>query len=250
MQVAAKRPITDQKFANIRAIVFDAVGTLIHPSPAPGIAYLEVGRRHGSSLTKDEVCHRFASAFQAQEERDRLVGYSTDEEREVERWRQIVGSVLDDVRDTESTFAELFAYFAQASAWSLDPDAPSLLGHCSRQGYRLAIASNYDYRLHEVVAGFPELVIIDPVLASSELGWRKPARGFFDAVAGRLGMEHRAILYVGDQLANDYQAALDAGLCALCIDPVGQHAGRRPDRISTLAELINQLPPAASTSES
>ncbi len=36
--------------ADVDAVFFDAVGTLIHPEPAAAQAYAEIGRRHGSQL--------------------------------------------------------------------------------------------------------------------------------------------------------------------------------------------------------
>src|SRR5207302_1039003 len=50
-------------FAEVRAVFFDAVGTLIHPEPPAGAVYAEVGRRHGSRLTAAEIARRFAAAF-------------------------------------------------------------------------------------------------------------------------------------------------------------------------------------------
>ena len=50
-------------FASIRAVVFDAVGTLIHPNPPAAAVYYEVGRRHGSRLTQDVVARNFVSAL-------------------------------------------------------------------------------------------------------------------------------------------------------------------------------------------
>src|SRR5690606_20106058 len=47
----------------IRAVAFDAVGTLIHPDPPVAAIYEEISRRHGSRLTRDDVARRFRDAF-------------------------------------------------------------------------------------------------------------------------------------------------------------------------------------------
>ena len=97
-----------------RAVVFDAVGTLIHPDPPAAVVYSEVGKVFGSRLALDEIADRFRRAFAQQEEIDRVAGLHTSEEREVRRWRQIVRQVLDDVSDFESCFQQLFNHFSEA----------------------------------------------------------------------------------------------------------------------------------------
>src|SRR5262245_60532303 len=80
----------------IRAVFFDAVGTLLHPVPAAADVYYHAGQRHGSQLSLEEIRRRFATAFRAQEKRDAVAGHRTSEEREVQRWQDIVAAVLDD----------------------------------------------------------------------------------------------------------------------------------------------------------
>ena len=48
--------------AEVQAIFFDAVGTLIFPQPTAAAIYAEVGRRHGSRLAIDEIRDRRAPA--------------------------------------------------------------------------------------------------------------------------------------------------------------------------------------------
>src|SRR5262249_24839025 len=106
---------------DVKAIFFDAVGTLIHPEPVASRVYFEVGRRFGSRLTEEEIAARFLQAYRRQEELDRAQAWHTSEERERARWRDIVCHVLDDAADRDSCFAELYAHFARPTSWRLDP---------------------------------------------------------------------------------------------------------------------------------
>lgn len=219
------------------AIFFDAVGTLIHPKPAAPAVYGEVGRRHGSRLPADEIRRRFMLAFQRQEEIDQQAAYCTSEEREVARWRQIVFEVLDDVRDRELCFQELYEHFSRPMAWRYTPDTGTVLQELARQGCVLGMASNYDKRLRSVVAGLPELASITQLVISSEVGWRKPASEFFAALQETTGLPAEQILFVGDDLVNDYEGGLAAGLQVLLFDS----KARAPNgtlRITRLAELL------------
>src|SRR4051812_28466125 len=101
----------------LRAVYFDAVGSLIESQPSPARVYFEIGRRYGSCLTCDEIAHRFRLAFRREDERDREQGWRTDEPREEARWRSIVATVLDDVRDREACFRDLWQHFAKAESW-------------------------------------------------------------------------------------------------------------------------------------
>ncbi len=55
----------------IRAVFFDAVGTLIHPEPSAAKVYGEIGRRFGSRYSAAAIATRFVAAFRKQEDFDR-----------------------------------------------------------------------------------------------------------------------------------------------------------------------------------
>jgi putative hydrolase of the HAD superfamily len=204
----------------IRAVFFDAVGTLIHPEPDAATVYAAIGQRFGSRLEIDVVRQTFARACARRDRLDRMNGWRTDEAREVERWRSIVGEVLTDVTDVDACFAALYEHFAQAEKWSCDPAAANVMAELTRCGYLTGIASNFDSRLRRVLRGFSELAI-QPLVLSSEVGWRKPAAGFFDALCQLSQSSPAGVLYVGDDPINDYEGARNAGCQAVLVSPRG-----------------------------
>jgi putative hydrolase of the HAD superfamily len=221
----------------VRAVVFDAVGTVIRPDPPAAVIYSEVAKRLGSRVASGEIPARFRRAFGQQEEIDRLVGLQTSEEREMQRWRQIVTQVLDDVADTEECFRELFDHFSDPSAWRCEAEIGPVLEELASRGYALGLASNYDRRLRRVVTGLPMLTRLERLIISSEVGWRKPAPEFFAAIAQTFGLPGSQILYVGDDLMNDYEGARSAGLHAVLYDPrCAAPAGA--GRIAQLTDLL------------
>src|SRR5205823_5220813 len=106
-----------------------------HP-PATAV-YAEVGRRYGSRLSPVEIAPRFVSAFQREEIFDRRHGLQTSEEREILRWRHIVGEVLDDVADAEQCFQTLFDHFGSATSWRCDAEAAATISALAERGYEL-----------------------------------------------------------------------------------------------------------------
>jgi putative hydrolase of the HAD superfamily len=227
--------------ATIRAIFFDAVGTLLHSEPAAPLVYAEVGRRHGSRLEVDAIADRFRAAFQRQEEIDRATGGRTSEAREIERWQHIVGEVLSDVDDPAACFEQLFNYFSRPAAWRCDPEAGKVVRELTRRGYMLGIASNFDHRLRTVAAGFRELASLRYLAISSEIGWRKPAPQFFAAVCRMTRLEPHQILIIGDDLENDYEAALAAGMGALWFAAENRRDGGGIPRLPCLSQLLDVL---------
>lgn len=221
----------------VRAVVFDAVGTLIHPEPPAAEVYAEVGRRHGSRLDVEEIRRRHRAAFAAEEARDRGGGLRTSEERERRRWRTIVATVLSDVADADCCFRELFEHFRRPRSWRCEPGAGRILTTLKGLGLAVGLASNYDRRLLDVVAGLPELAALEHVVISSQIGWRKPSPNFFEAVRAAIGRPAGEIIYVGDDPQNDYAGAREAGMSAVLFG-----AGAAADGVHRVERLDDLLP--------
>lgn len=223
--------------AAVRAIFFDAVGTLIHPEPPAPAVYAAIGHRYGCTLDAPAVAARFRAAFQRQEEADRAAGWRTSEEREIDRWRQIVGEVLSDSTDPEGCFQALFAHFARPPSWRIEPDASPVFAALAAKGYALGVASNYDRRLRSVTEGMPEFARVAHLAISAEIGWRKPAREFFASVCEQTHLGAEQILLVGDDFENDYEGARAAGLHAVLLDKTNCFPSC--NRIRRLSDLLN-----------
>jgi putative hydrolase of the HAD superfamily len=220
----------------VAAVFFDAGGTLIHAEPSPGDVYAAVGARFGSRVDAAAARRRFLDAFRRRQREAGPAGLATSEAAEDAFWRGVVGEVLHDVTDADACYRELWSYFARPEAWRADPEAGPVLRGLADRGLLVGVCSNFDSRLHGIVAGLPELRAVGPVVVSSEVGWRKPAPGFFDAVARAAGLPPERILVVGDDLVNDYEGARAAGMPARLLDPRGRRPG--PDRLAALGELL------------
>ena len=144
-----------------------------------------------------------------------VAAFSTNESEEEHFWRGIVAAVFEDVADSEACFRDLFEHFAQPSAWVCFDDVAATLRLLSERGFRLAIASNFDRRLHSVCDGLTALSGIECRVISSEVGYRKPASGFFEAVLRLTQARPEHVLMVGDDEANDVIGARQFGLRAL-----------------------------------
>jgi putative hydrolase of the HAD superfamily len=222
----------------IRAVFFDAVGTLLFPRPGATAVYAGMARRHGLDLDPTAIRQRFLAAFVAEEQIDRAAGWVTSEEREVVRWRRIVFEALPGVPDPESCFRELFDHFAQPSAWTVNPDAAAVFPTLQERSLILGLGSNYDARLRSVVDGHADLAPLrDRVVISAAVGHRKPAAEFFAEVVRVAGCQPGEILFVGDDVGNDYHGADAAGLRPLLVSSRPDH---EPD-IETVDRWVYSL---------
>jgi putative hydrolase of the HAD superfamily len=202
----------------IRAVFFDAVGTLLFPQPSAPEMYHAVALKQGCDLPVDVIRERFLAAYRLEEEADRANRWITSERREVERWQRIVASTLREVTDPAACFRGLFDHFSRASSWRLHDGAEAVFRKLRDRGLILGMGTNYDSRIGSVIAGMPALAVLDRVVVSASIGRRKPAQEFFQEVVRLAGCAPREVLFVGDDRDNDYDGSRAAGLQALLIE--------------------------------
>lgn len=211
---------------NIRAVLFDAVGTLIYPQPSVAEVYHREAQKLGSKYSENEIAGRFRAAITRHHQ-----GGQTSEHQERERWRKIVYDVIDDVADTqELLLSELWQHFGAASSWRLFEDVAPTWQDLSRRGYLLGIASNFDSRLRTICRGLPPLTECRHVFVSSEVGFPKPEPKFYRAVEAQLALGPDQILLIGDDHAADVAGPLAAGWQAIWL--------RRDDQTTDLSATV------------
>lgn len=218
----------------VRAVLFDAVGTLIYAQPTVADAYREHGHRYGSRRTTAEITQRFAAALANQSASDAV--RATSHARERDRWRRIVAHVFDDVNgDQEALFESLWNHFADPAHWALYDDVEPAWRALHGRGLTLGIASNFDERLVAVCRGHAPLSECKHVYCSAQLRHAKPSLQFFRAIERQLGLRPEEILLVGDDRAHDYDGARAAGWQAVLIQ---RNVERPPaNAIRRLSEL-------------
>ncbi|TXI04027.1 MAG: HAD family hydrolase [Rhizobium sp.] len=231
-----------QCFEDCRWVVFDAVGTLITPKPSVSVAYHTIGQRYGSRLELTEVSDRFRAAFR-RSELNQFPGapidrFATNDAVEEARWRWIVNEVLADTDDPESCFQDLWTHFAVPTSWECYEDTETALNRLSEAGYRLAMASNFDGRLHSVCEGLPQLQPMGHRIVSAAVEYRKPAPAFYRAVTEICQCQPHQILMVGDDLEHDVLAPRQAGFCAVHLDRKGTSDGHAIASLNELTDLL------------
>jgi putative hydrolase of the HAD superfamily len=234
------RMIAPTLWSGIDGIVIDAVGTLIEPSPSVADAYTRAASRQGVELSPVVVRERFGHSFEREELTDQQRALATDEWVEYRRWERIVQDVLPEVPDPIRAFRELWDHFGRADSWRVFDDVASAIDVFQRAGLALRIGSNFDGRLRGVIAGLPVLSPwSEPLLISSEVGFRKPHREFFRAACLSLGCKPSRVLCIGDDLENDVNGACRAGMPSVLLDRSGSRAACQVERFTSLVDIAN-----------
>ena len=134
--------------------------------------------------------------------------------REKAWWHAVVREVFaaTPVADFDGYFDDLFAFFASAAAWRVDPDAAPLLTRLRTAGVRILVVSNFDARVRGVLAALGLADLVDQITISSEAGAAKPDPRIFATALAAAGLRPSEVLHVGDTAREDLAAARAAGL--------------------------------------
>jgi putative hydrolase of the HAD superfamily len=204
----------------IRVVTFDAAGTLIRLVRPPGAIYAETALLFGYSLDPDRLEEAFRTTWKNFAPPPESARPGPDDDKEW--WRGFVAETMEMVGyrilPFDDYFAKVYDAFTLPGVWELFPDVPPTLRELIRLKIRLGVISNFDRRLHAILAGLNVRDVFEHTIISSEIGCRKPAARIFRAAAERFNVESNEILHVGDESEADLQGARAAGLDALFVD--------------------------------
>jgi putative hydrolase of the HAD superfamily len=229
----------------IKAVFFDAAGTLIKPAKRVGESYAAIAAKHGKNVLASDIAERFRVCFDLAP-RLAFPGVTEPNLSALERdwWKQLVGRVFEPWSPFErfdAYFAELFAYFAEPGAWSLYPEVPETLSVLKERGLILGVISNFDSRLVRVLNGLGAASSFEEIFVSSRVGYAKPDPRIFHAALNRHGLKPENAIHVGDSETNDLRGASNAGLRGVLIDRDNGTSPVDRDRVTSLKAIVSML---------
>lgn len=208
------------KRGRLRAVLFDAVGTLLVLREPVGATYARFAEAHGARVPPARLDEAFARCRAAAAPVAYAPGLPLAEcaARERAYWRRLVddtfraadGSALP--RPFEAFFERLWAHYGGAGAWALAPGAEACLVGLRARGLATGIVSNFDQRLRAVLGELGVHHLFDVVVLPADAGAAKPERAIFDAALKRLGLGGGQAAFVGDHAEQDVAGARAAGL--------------------------------------
>jgi putative hydrolase of the HAD superfamily len=205
----------------IKAILFDAAGTLFHLTKTVGEHYAYVGREVGLVLDAQQLERAFHAAWQQMPQRPAIDGPRENDDKGW--WRELVGHVLDQVApsvrelDRDNFFEVAYEHFAEAGVWELYPEVPEALERL-RPRFELVVISNFDSRLRFILQHLGISNYFSYVFISSELGADKPDPEIFRRAITMMHLKADEVVHVGDDPDRDWKAAAAAGLSVFRLD--------------------------------
>lgn len=228
----------------VGAVLFDAVATLIRPWPSVGSVYARAAAAHGCRCPARALEAAFAPAYRelSPERFFGRAGLQTSEPRERRWWGRVVVRTFERAgcgTPGPAVVAAALEAFSRGAAWRLTPGAVESLRQLAAGDLKLALVSNFDARLHRVVAELGLRPCFTAVVVSSETGWAKPSPRIYAAALDALGVRPDQALMVGDRPREDIAGAAAAGLRALLYDPRGERPG--PGSVRDLRQVPQRV---------
>jgi putative hydrolase of the HAD superfamily len=197
------------------------MGTLITLRESVGTTYGAVAMEHGLAVDAEAIDALFPQIYRAAPP---LAFSLADPQALLEAERSWWGERIREVFKAAGTpeelppglVADLFDRFAEPQLWRVYPEVPQHLAAWRRQGLRLAVVSNFDRRLHGLLASLGLRPSLEVVIVSSEVGAAKPSPLPFQRALQELDLRPQQVWHVGDQ-PEDAQGAGRAGVPCLLL---------------------------------
>ena len=194
----------------IRAVLLDALGTLVHfEPPAPRLRFelrdrlgLEVSLETAEAAMKAEIAYYRAHLHEG---------------RDAESLAALRRSAAEAMRPLLGTDADLTGALLAALRFRAYPDAAPALETLRAHGLSTVVVSNWDHSLHERLEETGLAPLVDGAVASAELGHAKPDRAIFESALALVGADAGGALHAGDTPEEDVAGALAAGLRAVLV---------------------------------
>lgn len=229
-------------FMAIKAVFFDAAGTLIRPTKPVGESYAVLAKKYSKDVPTAEIRERFHSCFSSAPPLA-FPEVSSEELLGLERawWKDLVRRVFEPwgpFARFDEYFSELFRYFSSPDSWSLYPETMETLSLLKERRIVLAVISNFDSRLLGILNGLGIDSWFDSILLSSRVGHAKPDPEIFHAALRLHGLKPEEALHVGDSREKDAAGANHAGLIGVLLDRNSRVPKDSFPKIRSLKEIV------------
>ena len=193
----------------VRAVVLDALGTLVELEP-PWISLRDM-------VPAEISDEQLVEALKAEMAYYKEHAHEGRDDASLAELRERCAALVSRKLGLDVGVDELVA----AIRFSAYPDATPALGGLRDRGLRLVVVSNWDCSLPRVLEGCGLGGLLDGTITSAESGSRKPDPAIFAQALELAGCEAGEALHVGDTAEEDVAGARAAGIRPLLIDRDG-----------------------------
>ena len=219
----------------VRAVLLDALGTLLELEPPAPRLRTELLQRFGLEISETDARRAIATEIayyraNLDEGRDRA-SLAALRSRSAEALR---AGLPDDERIAAIDNEALTGVLLASLRFEPFADVRPALAAARAAGRRLVVVSNWDVSLNEALDQLGLTQMLDGVVTSAAFGARKPSPEIFEYALGVAGVAAHEAIHVGDSLAEDIAGARAAGIDAVLIKRDG---GPGPPGVRTITTL-------------
>ena len=226
----------------LRAVFFDAGGTLVH------VDYARVRRALQQTVGRAPETKALAEAEYAGRAAVEAAMVADAGLRDGDRWQlHFVGALTslgftpDELRRAGP---EIRAEHERANLWTVvQPGAADALRSLRAAGLTVACISNSNGTVEALLSSVGLGAVLDFVVDSGVVGIEKPDPAIFRLALDRAGAAPSEAMHVGDLFPVDVVGARRAGIEAVLLDPLGRYADRgcrtSPDVPALCRELVS-----------
>jgi len=228
----------------LRAVFFDAGGTLVH------VDYARVRDALLHSVGRAPTIRALREAEYAGRAAVEAAAGTDPALRDGSRWQVHFFGALTSLGFSREELAtagpEIRAEHERANLWTVvQPGARDALATLRRHGLVVACISNSDGSVAALLARVGLGAELDFVVDSGVVGVEKPDPAIFALALERAGVTAAEAMHVGDLFSVDVVGARRAGIEPVLLDPLGRYAERgcrtSPDVPSFCHELVSSL---------
>ena len=222
------------------AVLFDAFGTLFAPvSAGSPVAHLcrllasdgvRVPSERAERAIIAEVAHYRAKfpLVRSEEELRHLEYEATD-------------IVLSELALADFPRDRMRQHLLDLFALTVFPDVEPALSRLRQRGLALGVVSNYNALLSSHLADLGLTEWFGVIVNSADYGKQKPYPGIFHEAIRQMAVSPDRVLYIGDDVRNDYHGAQQAGLQAVLLNRDAAPVAEDVHAIHALTELPGLL---------
>ena len=221
-----------------RAVLLDALGTLLALEPPAPLLRRELARRFRIEISEAQAGRALGTEIA-------YYRAHLDEGRDASSLaalrRRCAGVLQEALPATDEVAAlnpdELTETLLASLRFTAFPDVHPALTAARSHGRRLVVVSNWDISLVDVLERLGLSPLLDGVLTSAQVGARKPSPRIFSRALELAGVDASECVHVGDSLMEDIAGARGAGIAAILIRRDGVPGPSGIPTIKTLDEL-------------
>jgi putative hydrolase of the HAD superfamily len=213
----------------VKAVFFDAGGTLIRPHPSVGEVYGDVAAALGHPVDPasfDALLPAVWTDYQ-QRARQEPLPLPTSDADDRAMWRIVTRRIFDGIpplrtMDFDRWFDGIYGAFSSSTCWRVYDEVHDVIVACRRRGCRCGIVSNWSTALMPILRDHGLDARMDFILVSAQEGCMKPDPEFYRRALDRAAVAPSEALHVGDTYRDDASGAAAVGIRGIHLDRHGR----------------------------